>query len=542
MTYLIRMLEKFQRNFDPRRPPTKTMREVKSHIDGRMKMPTFQEYLRQRRKSGIGVVKAMKVIMDPKLNWDKSFVSPEGTSRQSKSTLEDRATYWPEETVPSKNHHASSKNLEIKTMAAAIAKCQQAVKEFDDSSEGKERVKLENKRKNSKKKMTSKDSDDLDMLNRQRESLTLARNAAKREKIGDDGDDDDTIIASATKALADFDASVNGGKKRRQLMQKKRHCMLIMSADESAKLKRLNEKRDSLADVRKHSRPSVAESRKALREFDESEEGRERKALVERSKGSKKKMTREESAELNKLNRQRGLLSQARKAAKGQGSGNNFAASDRALADFDASKVGRNRSNLMVKKRCSQRQMSGEEVAKLKALNEKRDILASKVYQSSSTEANGNMSFENRKEPPERIIKRQEVDQQLSKKVAKTNATKRNSTNIDTTEEEVLCGICSKSIDIWVEEDIVLCNRVAACGATFHKACLTAHSYDINVHDGCVQCQTKSKFTVRNEVITKNGLDGSRATNERDQVADDVIVLESSDEKKEDDDDVIVID
>jgi len=474
----------------------------------------------------------------------ESPVSPEGTSRQSKSTLEDRATYWPEETVPSKNHPASSKNLEIKTMAAAIAKCQQAVKEFDDSSEGKERVKLENKRKNSKKKMASKDSDDLDMLNRQRESLTLARNAAKREKIDDDGDgdDDDAIIASATKALADFDASVNGGKKRRQLMQKKRHCMLIMSADESAKLKRLNEKRDSLADVRKHSRPSVAESRKALREFDESEEGRERKALVERSKGSKKKMTREESAELNKLNRQRGLLSQARKAAKGQGSGNDFAASDRALADFDASKVGRNRSNLMVKKRCSQRQMSGEEVAKLKALNEKRDILASKVYQSSSTEADGDMSFENRKEPPERIVKRQEVDQQLSKKVAKTNATKRNSTNIDTTEEEVLCGICSKSIDIWVEEDIVLCNRVAACGATFHKACLTAHNYDINVHDGCVRCQTKSTFTVRNEVITKIGSDGSRATNERDQVADDVIVLESYDEKKEDDDDVIVID
>mmetsp|Transcript_29399 Transcript_29399/g.53938 ORF Transcript_29399/g.53938 Transcript_29399/m.53938 type:complete len:523 (+) Transcript_29399:69-1637(+) len=512
---------------------TKSMRDQQLHF-------SFTTPFLTELKPLLALTHHLQVIMDPKLDWDKSFVSPEGTSRQSKSTLEDRATYWPEETAPSKNRPASSKNPEIKTMAAAIAKCQQAVKEFDVSADGKERVKLDNKRVNSKKKMTPRDSDDLDELNRQRELLTLARNAAKREKSDDDGND--AIIASATKALADFDASENGGKKRRQLMQKKRHCMLVMFADESAKLKQLNEKRDSLADVKRHSRPSVTESRKALREFDESAEGRERKALVERSKGSKKKMTREESAELDELNRQRGLLSQARKAAKGQGGGNDFAASDRALADFDASKAGRNRSNLMVKKRCSQRQMSGEEVAKLKALNETREILASEVYQSSSTDTNGNTSFENRKEPPERIIKRPKVDQKLSKKVAKTNAAKRNSTSIATTEEEVLCGICSKSIDIWVDEDIVLCNRVAACGATFHKACLAAHNYDINVHDGCVQCQTKSKFTIRNGAITKNGLDAIRATNKGSQVADDVIVLESDDEEKEDDDDVIVID
>lgn len=34
-----------------------------------------------------------QVIMDPNLDWDKNFVSP-ASSKESKATLDDRATFW----------------------------------------------------------------------------------------------------------------------------------------------------------------------------------------------------------------------------------------------------------------------------------------------------------------------------------------------------------------------------------------------------------------------------------------------------------------
>jgi hypothetical protein len=34
-----------------------------------------------------------QVIMDPNLDWDKNFLSP-ASSKTSKSTLEDKATFW----------------------------------------------------------------------------------------------------------------------------------------------------------------------------------------------------------------------------------------------------------------------------------------------------------------------------------------------------------------------------------------------------------------------------------------------------------------
>ncbi len=59
--FLIRQLESFQNSFNPRRPPTKTMEQLKFHINEEMKNPTFLEYLRLRKQPGIGDVKAMKV-------------------------------------------------------------------------------------------------------------------------------------------------------------------------------------------------------------------------------------------------------------------------------------------------------------------------------------------------------------------------------------------------------------------------------------------------------------------------------------------------
>jgi len=90
---LIHQLETFRDEFDPTNPPTKTRDELKNYINEQMSSPTFVEYLRLRSIPGIGDVKAMKVIMDPSLDWDKSFMSP-SSSKESKSTLEDKATFW----------------------------------------------------------------------------------------------------------------------------------------------------------------------------------------------------------------------------------------------------------------------------------------------------------------------------------------------------------------------------------------------------------------------------------------------------------------
>ena len=59
--FLIQQLEFFQETFNPRQPPTKTMEQLKVHINEQMKAPTFLEYLRLRSIPGIGDVNAMKV-------------------------------------------------------------------------------------------------------------------------------------------------------------------------------------------------------------------------------------------------------------------------------------------------------------------------------------------------------------------------------------------------------------------------------------------------------------------------------------------------
>ncbi len=95
IAFLIYQMELLQASFDPRDfAEMKTMQQFTDHIDVKMNDPTFQKYLELRNKSGTGDKKAMKVIRDPKENWDKSFVSPSDKNEDIKSTEEDRPTYW----------------------------------------------------------------------------------------------------------------------------------------------------------------------------------------------------------------------------------------------------------------------------------------------------------------------------------------------------------------------------------------------------------------------------------------------------------------
>ena len=104
-------------------------------------------------------------------------------------------------------------------------------------------------------------------------------------------------------------------------------------------------------------------------------------------------------------------------------------------------------------------------------------------------------------------------------------------------EDDVSCGLCSKSIDIFAESDIVPCNRVSQCGAIFHQSCLTTHKYDIQSQDGCIKCKAKSLFLTKStQSNNKNGSAGKASPKD----ATDLILLDSDED--DDDDDVIVFD
>eukprot|EP00986_Skeletonema_menzelii_P011273 scaffold5772_cov145-Skeletonema_menzelii.AAC.8 len=93
--FLIHQMELLLKSFDPKEfAGMKTMQQFADHIKEKMNDPTFQKYLELRNQPGIGDKKAMKVIRDPNLNWDKSFVSPAEKHDDIKSKEEDVATYW----------------------------------------------------------------------------------------------------------------------------------------------------------------------------------------------------------------------------------------------------------------------------------------------------------------------------------------------------------------------------------------------------------------------------------------------------------------
>lgn len=91
--------------------------------------------------------------------------------------------------------------------------------------------------------------------------------------------------------------------------------------------------------------------------------------------------------------------------------------------------------------------------------------------------------------------------------------------------------------------DSLTAHFATACGATFHEACLTARAYDINAHDGCIQCQPKSKFTTKTKPgVSRIESGNGDAVDNGGKAAADVIVLGSDIDEKKDDDDVIIID
>ena len=93
--YLIYEMERLRSSFNRRDYASmKTMQQFTDHIKERMNDPTFQKYLSLRRQPRIGDKKAMRVIMDPNEDWDKSFVSPAEKHEDIRANENDRPTFW----------------------------------------------------------------------------------------------------------------------------------------------------------------------------------------------------------------------------------------------------------------------------------------------------------------------------------------------------------------------------------------------------------------------------------------------------------------
>lgn len=76
---------------------------------------------------------AMKTIMDPKLDWDKSFISPALSKSKTKSTLDDRATFWGESATEAAARHLSNSKAQVIRNKKSYGKFA-AVNRNDDTS------------------------------------------------------------------------------------------------------------------------------------------------------------------------------------------------------------------------------------------------------------------------------------------------------------------------------------------------------------------------------------------------------------------------
>ena len=128
---------------------------------------------------------------------------------------------------------------EFLQLSLGIDDARKKLKAFNESTDGKEWKKIDEKVKNAGKQMTNLEIAQLTELNAQRGALALARQAAKRG--GDSGE-----LETTTKALAEFDKSKTGGKMRANLMKKRKASQTVISTADRAKHQELAGRRKKL--------------------------------------------------------------------------------------------------------------------------------------------------------------------------------------------------------------------------------------------------------------------------------------------------------
>mmetsp|Transcript_3496 Transcript_3496/g.8906 ORF Transcript_3496/g.8906 Transcript_3496/m.8906 type:complete len:772 (-) Transcript_3496:219-2534(-) len=443
--FLIQQLEMFKKSFDPMHPPDMTMEDLKMKINMEMKAPTFQEYLRQTSLPGIGDKKAMKVIMDPELDWDKTFISPAGTSKFTKSTLEDRPTFWGE----------SSREVVARHLANARAHTMRS-----------------KKKSNGIQAATNKDGDPMCGLCRKDIDIF-----------------DDTGIVTCnrvSKCGATFHAE----------------CLSAQGFDIG--------KDDGCIVCR------------PLRKF------------------SSKSQEQDESSS-----------SETSQSFKGRKHATNNLPILTATCGDTSINSGRKRISA-VSDRASKRKKSAPTARTFE------DKATSSSKKSSNQSSGKKRSIHDTQPQPKKIhIKKRKTNSQPSSNQKNISACNREISKIPNRGKiknniYVSCGICNMSINVMTDMGIVNCNRTTACGAAYHLTCLTGRGYDLHANDGCIKCESKSKFSSKNvNEISKDRLRHGVAVQHSDSMEkvrraaatkDDagVIVLDFDDVEKEGDDAIVI--
>jgi len=137
--WLIQQFELIRKSFDPAHPPWRVKSEFDDYVKAQMKDDTFQEYLRLLSMEKIGDKKAMRIIKDPCLKWDKTFISPreaQSIDTSVHSKLGDKPIFWNPDNPPVE--HARVVRAILQRSVTAKSKADQSSEpKMAEQSEGK---------------------------------------------------------------------------------------------------------------------------------------------------------------------------------------------------------------------------------------------------------------------------------------------------------------------------------------------------------------------------------------------------------------------
>ena len=481
---------------------------------GSLRGNTFHEYLRLRRIKGTGDVTAMKTIMDPKLDWDKSFISPALSKSKTKSTLDDRATFWGESATEAAARHLSNSKAQVIRNKKSSGKFA-AVNRNDDTS-------------------CALCRKSIDIFCELKWMLSLLFISAKLNL-------NSSYVFGLELILADSGiATCNRVAKCGQVFHVS--CLTAQNYDIGKEDGCIMCKGLSKFKISNSSNEEGKKDGPASTKTKASSPSTKRRAAVSATATSKESTQAPKRQKVGNTTKPTASTNPYASTAPTSTASSSASKKKRDCPSSDDSKKNQTTSSSTGKKRQKTTKPPPEKVYINRPIIKPQSSM--KSIKRTSFDGNGCSSNPlhdvDRSVAAALLLDEDTSTAKRDERIGSTSGKKRKSTNGTSTnqdEDDVSCGICSKSIDIFAESDIVPCNRVSQCGAIFHQSCLTTHKYDIQSQDGCIKCKTKSLFLTKStQSSNKNGSAGKASPKD----ATDLILLDSDDDDNEDD--VIIID
>ncbi|KAL7548504.1 hypothetical protein ACHAWF_011782 [Thalassiosira exigua] len=583
--FLIEKLAEFKRSFDPLRPPSTTMDDLKERIKEEMRAPTFREYLRLISQPRVGPVKAMKVINDPDLDWDKNFMCPSCTTRKGKSTLEDRASFWGESEA-----EEGMRNLSNAREAAMRSKKAGGSGAVACSRDGDPTCGI------CRKAVDIFAETHIATCNRVAACGATFHESCLGKQGYDIGKDDGCILCRAMSKFFVEGLAAAWGSQATAVSTTREEDVNGREAGFGKKSASSSASRGDIATVsRGSSMASLSRKGSNNDDFDDDAKGAKPKAKAKRARKDPNAPKRPMNCFMFYANSVRGQIRQENPhLSLGEVSkeiGMRFKAisvEERAKwqAKADAAREDYVRQLAEYKKLKPLEPSSGEEKNALKPPPSATPKNKQHASASAQKPPKSNNGWDGQQSTPEKIYMRRsgttrrhtlpntnatiidrnglpsnplhDFDNSVAaallldegqrpgqvdrpgQNVSQVSERKRKSSSVNATDDdsETLCFICNKNMRVWTDRGVVLCNRVIACGATFHEACLKSKGYDLQASDGCIKCKARDKFTTKRGK-SNNNLSRCGGTNDNGANEAEIVVLDSDEDEE---DDVIVID